>query len=40
MRERGDLGKIQGRSIDLRNVVFRSVGEGGDKGGRGLGTKE
>ena len=39
MEDRGDPGKIQGRSIDLGNVVFRSVGEEGDKGGRGLGTK-
>ena len=32
VEERGDLGKIQGRSLDLGNAVFRSVGEGGDKG--------
>ena len=26
-------GKIQGRSIDLQGLVFRSVGEGGDREG-------
>ena len=26
VRQRGDLGEIQGRSIDLRGSVFRGVG--------------
>ena len=34
MRRRGDPGEIQGRSIDLRGSVFRSVG-----GSRGTETK-
>ena len=32
--QRGDLGEIQGRSIDLRGSVFRGVG-----GNKGKGTR-
>ena len=35
MRSRGDPGEIQGRSIDLRDSVFRGVG-----GSMGRGTRE
>ena len=34
VRQRGDPGEIQGRSIDLRGSVFRGVG-----GNKGKGTK-
>ena len=34
MRRRGDLGEIQGRSIDLGVLVFRSVGGSIGKGTR------
>ena len=42
MRQRGDPGEIQGRSIDLGGSVFRSIGvreEWGDKD-RGFGVQE
>ena len=35
MGRRGDPGEIQGRSIDLGNSVFRSVGRGGRVEGQG-----
>ena len=34
VRQRGDPGEIQGRSIDLRSSVFRGVG-----GSKGKGTR-
>ena len=36
---REDLGKIQGRSIDLRSSVFRGVGGGMRRDGAGVESK-
>ena len=36
MRRRGDLGEIQGRSIDLRSLVFRGVGGSMRRDGAGV----
>ena len=39
VRQRGDPGEIQGRSIDLRGSVFRGVGEGTRREGVGVESK-
>ena len=36
VRQRGDLGEIQGRSIDLRGSMFRGVGIGKGIGREGV----
>ena len=39
MRQRGDLGEIQGRFIDLRGSVFRGVSIGKGTGREGVGVE-
>ena len=39
VRRRGDLGEIQGRSIDLRGSVFRGVGGSSRREGVGVESK-